>query len=353
MTSPNVSSHMAWKLGQPRTINSSDCTIRTPLDCDIPVEPSSRVPAVLGEQEQPSSYTYHLFQYAISQKIHEAMTLGVDKRHTKNYKVATSIHDQVIALLEDLPPVVRLENPDTTWDSRCPIFPRQRQQIKTAAYSFLLALHRPHAGLHVASRQAAVEAALHILDAQEHLWELMKEHHLSSSAFASYTLDAGIFILITLAEYPLTDPDYLQRIRRAIREGIRRLGLSGEKNSFAKSGERLLVLCYQKMEGSTNPAGNQEPRATHPHSIISLPCPEEVSIANEPQVIHEERYADLTTSNEMPVNSFHQLDNSTMFMNLTDPSYDMISWMQNTDQWGDPSLEFNTGHDPFWHASSN
>jgi hypothetical protein len=66
---------------------------------------------------------------------------------------------------------MRSENPDISWDEQLLHLPIQRQQIANSANVFLLALHRPHAGVHVASRDAAVQAALETLIAQQRLFE--------------------------------------------------------------------------------------------------------------------------------------------------------------------------------------
>src|SRR5438270_13132006 len=103
----NSISHMAIILGRPRAINANDCTVKTPLDCDIPEDPSKRVPSTTNLQDPPSSYSSQLFHYALGQMMHQMLSLGADKPHLKDYSVVKALHEQVVTLLNALPPVVR------------------------------------------------------------------------------------------------------------------------------------------------------------------------------------------------------------------------------------------------------
>ncbi len=60
--------------------------------------------------------------------------------------------------------------------------------ISSAASSFLIALHRLHAAVHAASRQAATQAALDCLESQQRLFELISLERLEASSIASRPL---------------------------------------------------------------------------------------------------------------------------------------------------------------------
>lgn len=247
----NSTSHMALILGRPRTINASDCTVKAPLDCDIPEDPSRRVPSTTNLNDAPSSYSSHLFHYALGQMTHQMLSLGADKPHLKDYNVVKTLHDQVVSLLNALPPVVRPENPDVSWDLRCPNLPKQRQHISSAASSFLVALHRPHAALHTESRHAAIQAALDCLESQQRLFELMSRHHYKIYTLSFYTIDAGIFLSATTLEHWPLDRSLLQHIQRVLRQAIIRLDAMKERNPMAKSGAQILTTCYLKIKWSS------------------------------------------------------------------------------------------------------
>lgn len=90
----------------------NDCTIKALLDCDIPEDPSKTVPLTANGHDAPSSYTPQLFHYVIGHKIHEMLSSWAGKPQVKDYNVLKTLHDQVVSLLDALPPVVRPETPD-------------------------------------------------------------------------------------------------------------------------------------------------------------------------------------------------------------------------------------------------
>jgi hypothetical protein len=168
----------------------------------------------------------------------------------KDYYKVDVLHNQVLSLLDRLPPTMRPLNPDTSWDSRKSNFPKSRKHIASVASSFLMALHRPHVATHARSRQAAVRAALDTLQAQQHLFELMSEHHYKVYGFSFYTIDAGIFLsAVTICQPPENnDGDLLEQALYAIQQAVSRLSLLKKRSAVAISGEQLLRQCYEKLQ---------------------------------------------------------------------------------------------------------
>lgn len=239
---------MAQIMGRARTINVDDCTIKTPLDCNIPENPSKTVPTVASGRDAPSSYTPQLFNYGLGQLIHKTLSSGAGKPHVKDYNVVKTLHDQVISLLDALPPVMRPENPDTSWDSTCPNLPKQRQQILSFANSFLMALHRPHVAAHSASRQAAVQAALNTLESQQRLFDMMSRHHYKLYSLSCLTIDAGVFLSAMAIEHPPMNYDVLGQTQRALQQAIGRLSLMQERSAMARSGVQVFTHCYRMIQ---------------------------------------------------------------------------------------------------------
>jgi hypothetical protein len=349
----NSNSHMALILGRPRTINASDCTIKTPLDCDIPEDPSESVPTTTGEHDVPSSYSSQLFHYALAHKVHEMLSLGADNRYLKDYHVVKALHDQVVSLLSDLPPVVRPENPDVSWDLQCPDLPKKRQHVLSAASSFLMALHRPHAAVQTASRQAAIQAALECLESQQRLFELVSRHHYKIYTLSFYTIDAGIFLSATIIEYPPLDPLLLERIRRALRQAITRLTLMKDRSPMAKSGAQILAACYQKIQESSQ---TNEGFVNQGDSAVQPSQPSFTQHKNnfsEGGYIHEAqnpRDGSLPNVYDWGLAPTFQIDRSAssgMFANVTDSNASF--WMEQMGQIGDldPGAPIN---DSVWRS---
>lgn len=330
---------MAFSLGRPRAINISDCTINPPLDCDIPADPSTRVPMTLAPHEPPSSYTPHLFQYAICQQAHEVMSLGANKKNFINYSSIQCTHDKILSLLSGLPPVHRPMNPDTSWDATYPHIPKQRQQISTAANSFLMALHRPHAATQTASRHAATQAALATLDAQERLFDLMATNYSSIYALCVYTLDAGIFLSVTILQHPPADLGMLHGILHAIRRAIHRLELAQERVSLAEPGSKVLKLCYQKMQTYAQARSSSQAATAYGPNPFAATSFMDAPLSGGPQVEespnHHSEVFGYSTGPGVSMFDDIPFDSTVMFEDITQPNFDMESWVRELGQEND------------------
>lgn len=341
-------SHMAFTLGRPRAINSSDCTVMPPLDRDIPADPATTVPMALFPHEPPSSFTPYLFQYAVCQQVHEAMSLGAHKRYLEDYSLVKTLHDRVLSLLSGLPPVHRPVNPDISWDASHPNIPKQRQQISTAANSFLMALHRPHAKTRTASRNAAVEAALCTLDAQECLFDLMATRYYSIYALSVYTVDAAVFLSVTTLAHPPSDPGILHRIHHTIEKATRRLELTQEMVSLANSGLQILKRCYLKMQLSF-PLQLHAPKYTvhNPIQVVNMDSASSGETQFDGSSCHQPRdLSNLPDHGTMPIPELGQLDSAVMFDDVTVSNFDIESWVRQMSQMNDLSWDSHIPNPP-------
>lgn len=244
-------SHMSIILGRPRLINVGDCTVRTPFDCDIPGDPSRAIPGTTNPGGPPSHYSLSLFNYAVGQFFHEMLSLGANKRHTKNYDSVRMLHDKVNTILRDLPPVVRPLHPDTSWDTRDSNIPRQRKQIATVANSFLISLHREHVSVHVESRTAAIRAGVELLEAQQQMFSLLQAHHYRMYGLSCHSIDACMFLSAVVLDRDVVagiDCATLQTVIRVLRKAIDRLIVMAPMSPLAKSGADLLERCFPKVQ---------------------------------------------------------------------------------------------------------
>jgi hypothetical protein len=322
---------MAFTLGRPRAINSSDCTIIPPLDRDIPADPSKTIPTALFSHEPPSSFTPHLFQYTVCQQIHEAMSLGIHTRHLEDYSWVKNMHDRIRSLLSNLPSVHRLVNPDTSWDLTHTHIPKQRQQIATAAHSFLLALHRPHSKTHTASREASIESALSILDAQERLFDLMATQYSNIYALSVYTVDASTFLAVSTLQYPPSDPALAYRIDRATEKARHRLELVKERVSLANSALQILKLCHKK-QPLPQPQFQTPGFPVHQPSQIADSAMSGGMGIEYPSNPTTRSPAVLHVPSTMPSFEPSQIGSAVMFDNFTLSNFDIESWVQQMSQ---------------------
>ncbi|KAL3419598.1 fungal specific transcription factor domain-containing protein [Phlyctema vagabunda] len=235
-------------LGRPRLINSSDCDVEPPIEHDIPEDPESVHPLSLKLLPEagrtPTSFSANMFMYAISHKIHDLRASGADKRGLKDYSIVQELHDSILSLMNDLPPAIRPSDPDLSWDSQLPVLPRYREKILAAAYSLLLALHRPHVAKHGNSRQKAVEAALIVLESQQRFFEIINRTHYSYFGNAFHTIDAVIVLTTVMTKFPTQDRNLVQQIEYAILQAIGRMCVIEPANVMAGAGLGILRSCY-------------------------------------------------------------------------------------------------------------
>jgi len=266
-------------LGRPRAINVGDCTIRTPLDCNIPNDPSTAVPALPNTDEEPSSYSAHIFHYNLALVVHKLFSQGANRRHIKDYGIITNLHEQVTLLIDGLPPAARPSNPDISWDIHCPHLPKQRQHISNMANAFLIALHRPHVVEHAASREVATRAALDLLDGQHQFFNMVEEHQHRFYSMSFHTINAAIFLCGLAVEHPSESPLLLERIQSALRQAIARLTVLQQRSSMAKSGLQYLRTCYEKI----SPAPQIDPSLLEMANSLSDPSSFSATQVSQPR----------------------------------------------------------------------
>ncbi|KAI1617179.1 fungal-specific transcription factor domain-containing protein [Exophiala viscosa] len=111
---------IAMILGRPRTINADDCDVEPPMDCNIPKDPSTTVPMPnkhADSEGSPNTASMKLFLYTLSQMFNQMKALSADKPFPKDYSTITLLHNQLKAMLDDVPATLKHQNPDTSWDS--------------------------------------------------------------------------------------------------------------------------------------------------------------------------------------------------------------------------------------------
>ena len=233
-------------------INVDDCNFREPMDCNIPKDPSRVVPLTVAtdtDQNEPTSISASLIRYKLTLLIHEIRALKADKPHPKDYSIVQRLHEQVTSVMDKIPPVLRHQNPDMSWDSTHPYLPQQRESLLTLANMVIMALHRPHIFAHAESRRAALQAAISTLESQQRSFNQTPKYHYK--LFLSfYTIDAAIlFCMIIGMDLPHRE-DVKQQIEHVLLQSINMLALMEDVNPMAKAGLKILQKCHQELKRS-------------------------------------------------------------------------------------------------------
>lgn len=246
-----MDSHMSVALGRPRGVNREDCSTPVPIDCDYPREPSRAVPMSTNHHTQPpNTFSPIIFSIALSHKYHDLMSIRASKLDLKDYGRITSLHNEVESLLTELPPALRPYFPDTTWDREKPQLAVARLRLLTTANIFLLALHRPYLATHMASRTAAMEAALTISKAQQDLFALVPQSHHKLFGYSFYTIDTGIFVTAATLKHPASDMAMNVRVLQALQQACARLSCAEDRSSIARTGKVVLQRCCDLLEAT-------------------------------------------------------------------------------------------------------
>ncbi|OGM45642.1 hypothetical protein ABOM_006227 [Aspergillus bombycis] len=261
---------MAMILGRPRMIHPDDCDVKLPIDCNIPKDPSKTVPMTVQSGEPsdgPTTVSAGLFRYALACKFHELRALKADRPHVKDHTIIKGLHEQVISLLENVPPYLRFKNPDPSWDGDYPFLPQLREEVFMTANLFLMTLHRPHILANAESRKAALEATLATLESQQRFFGQTSEHHYPLFGLAFYTVDAAILLSIIIASYPPHSHEPRQYVYHVLQQAIERLSHIQPYNPIAKAGLGIVQRCYEKLKEACHSPTNTS--ATLSSSAVS------------------------------------------------------------------------------------
>lgn len=215
-----------------------------------------------GNRDMPNSVSANLFLHQLSGMFHTMKALKADKPYPKDYSVVQGLHSQVNAILDGVPPTLRHENPDTSWDSQYPSLIQQREDILTKANLFFMALHRPHIVTHAESRRAALQAAIVTLESQHRSFAQMHPHHYKLFSLSFYTIDASILLSIVAGMYQPLKNEIMSNVDRVLRQAMDRLELMEAHSAMAKSGLGIVQRCYQKLKDCCEDASRRTTSGT-------------------------------------------------------------------------------------------
>ncbi|SPO02012.1 uncharacterized protein DNG_04685 [Cephalotrichum gorgonifer] len=172
----------------------TDCTAAPPINCDIPAERTTSLPAAAGPLEVPPAFSNRLLTYELGGKVHEVLSLRAHTRAVADYNTVLRLHEEIISIWHGIHPALQPNNPDTSWDARYPLVEKQREYAKIHANSTLLTLHREHACVHEFSRKAAIKAAHGSLAAQDKLFHMLPPNQHRIYGLSRHSIDAATFV---------------------------------------------------------------------------------------------------------------------------------------------------------------
>lgn len=252
----NESRYMAIPLGQPFFINSKECTVTPPTECDIPTDRLKRVPVGRSESEKPSIVTERVLRLQISLRFHEIRELEVDGPIPKDAEKVKDLHYFALNWKKSLPKFFQTSNPDTRWDEELPYVPTQREMLSYLFDSFLMALHRPYIFTREQSQRQVYESSLAILDSQDRLFSFFRGKRMHWSIATTFpTFDAAVLLAVILVSYPEQYHARFQRPYQSLKNAYERLRFIGSTLPLANTGADILQTTMRRVVEAQERAG--------------------------------------------------------------------------------------------------
>lgn len=311
---------MSLMLGRPRMINIEDCDTKQPMDCDMPVDRSACLPLTVQsgtKSDAPTSSSATLLLHELVCIIHEMRRQKTSLPYPKDYSLITRLHERTTDLIENAPPFLRYNSPNTSWDREYPHLCYQRENLLSMANLVLIYLHRPHIGVRGESQKAVIQAAMTTLESQQRIFSQTPQHMYKFVGSSFCTIDAALLLCVMSSNTPYRS-SLKQRIEQLLDQSTDRLMKLSKVSPIAKSGLEVLEECYRKLKG-VDPNGGDN----------TVPC---VSIVPQSATVRSENATPNHTDGVADVSSGY---NSTIY--------------SSGSEWNDIALpSLNSFDNEFW-----
>jgi hypothetical protein len=229
--------HMAIILGRPTTMDPRDAATILPIDAPTPKNRRAVAPSPRTEDDIPTPLTSHLWSAKISTTLWDIYNLERDDPHQRHIPRVERVHKMITEAALNCPPFLRVENPDTRFDSHpdCYWLPYFRRKIQTDLAFAFMALHRPYIFTKASSRTAAVSASLDILRAQRQLFSLLDEKDYKMFSLVISTFDAIVLLAAVYILHPNENRDQLDDALQHFQWGMERFKMLDGRNAMANS----------------------------------------------------------------------------------------------------------------------
>ncbi|KIW18742.1 hypothetical protein PV08_03031 [Exophiala spinifera] len=241
-------SEMGMVLGKSLTLSVKDCLIIPPTDCEVPRDRKAIAPSPRSPFDKPSVFTLHQLEYQLISHIHDIKALEAEGPYPRDYSKVERLHQRAIEFIDNIPPIYRSGNPDTSFDDQCPWLPAQREYLSSNAWLFLLLLHRTYIFSVARSRSVIMKAGIHLLHAQQRYFRSLQPHHYKLFTLAYISVDPAVSMLAVLITYPEEEKGLVPEAFRCIRETRWRLNHIRDSNIVAGQGADVIQSLLARAE---------------------------------------------------------------------------------------------------------
>lgn len=167
--------HTGIVLGRPLTVDNSNY-VTMPVDAPIPTNRSKTPVRPRGEDDPPTPLTRAIWACTVMGYLRDILELEKEGPCPKSFAKVDKLHSVLVELDESTPPFLRMENPDTRWDSapECYWLPWCRSILLQVMSFNFMALHRPYIFTRAESRREALKASLSMLQSQRLQFQSLK-----------------------------------------------------------------------------------------------------------------------------------------------------------------------------------
>ncbi|KAI1347700.1 hypothetical protein F5Y01DRAFT_294310 [Xylaria sp. FL0043] len=239
--------HTGAVLGRPTSIDHRLISRSFPIDAIIPKTSSKRVPLVpRTDDDPPTPLTRTIWSWQIMKTLREIQDLEKEGPFPKDFSKVEKIHAEILDIKSRTPAPFRSENPDTRFDQlpECWWLPYARAQLPQLHAFNILALHRPYVFTRAASRNAALEASLEMLESQRQQFAALdRTQHRTYSLFFG-TFDAVVMVASIYILFPREHPELLDEARQHFQWAVDRFEKMAERNHLARSALGVLQAIW-------------------------------------------------------------------------------------------------------------
>ncbi|KAI1434965.1 hypothetical protein GGR50DRAFT_357429 [Xylaria sp. CBS 124048] len=232
--------HMGAVLGRPTSIDHRMINRSLPIDAIFPQQSAKRIPlASRTDDDPPTSLTRAIWAWQIMKTLRDIQELEKEGTFLKDFTSVEKIDAKIRDTQARTPAFFRLENenPDTRFDHlpECWWLPHARAQLYQLQAFNTLALHRPYVFTRAASRQAALQASLEMLESQRlQFSSLDTVQHRTYTLFYG-TFDAAVMVASIYILFPKEHPPFLPQALQHFQWALERFEAMAECNTLARS----------------------------------------------------------------------------------------------------------------------
>ena len=243
------SRQMALTLGKSINLALDDFNLFPPTDTAISNKRTTTLPSPRGEFDEPNSFTARLIEYRLHVNLPRIIALEAEGPFPKSFAKVDKLHQEALDFIENLPPIYRFENPDTSYDAKFTYLPAQRGNLCIMTWLFVLLLHRTYLFSSSRSRTEIVKASINILHALQRNVYHLPPNQRRLFALSFFGVEASISALAILTAYPRENAVLLPQALRLVKETYERFKSMRDSNGFAGPGADVILPLLIRAEG--------------------------------------------------------------------------------------------------------